>query len=251
MRTAMKHLLPAALSALALALAAVPAAAQVGNGNFNGLDGWSTGGDAAAIGGHLVLTTASASQQDDADAGLAGGARNVSGNEPLAAGGGPGSLEDFLGVAPGAVDPDPANFVVAYEGSAASQSFFAAAGSQLAFAWDLSTLDTRHDASAADIAFIVLDGQVIVLGNTLAATSPLGGDYATHTGWTGFSTPTFANAGTHTVSFGVADVGDYVDTSALSVSDVGVVMPSVPEPSSLALLAAGLGLLALRSRRRR
>ena len=229
----MKPLIPAALSALALALVAAPAAAQVVNGNFNGLDGWSTGGDAAATDGHLMLTTASASQQDDADAGLAAGARNVSGHEPLVAGGGPGSLEEFLGVAPGAVDPDPASFVAAYEGSAASQSFWAPAGSDLAFLWDLSTLDTRHDAGLADVAFIVLDGQVIALGSTLAATSPIaGGDYVSHTGWNGFTTR-FTSAGTHTLSFGVADVGDYIDTSALSVSDVG------------------LGLLGLQARRRR
>jgi len=247
----MKQTIPAALSALALALAAGPAAAQVGNGNFNGLTGWSTGGDAAAIGGHLVLTNASASQQDDADAGLPAGARNVSGNEPLVAGGGPGSLEEFLGVAPGAVDPDPASFVAAYEGSAASQSFFAAAGSQLTFQWDLSTLDARRDAGLADVAFVVIDGQVITLGNTLAATSAIaGGDYASHTGWTNFST-TFASGGTHTISFGVADVGDYVDTSSLAIGDVGVAIPAVPETSPLALMAAGLGLLGLQVRRRR
>jgi len=167
------------------------------------------------------------------------------------AGGGPGSLEEFLGVAPGAVDPDPASFVAAYEGSAASQSFFAAAGSQLTFQWDLSTLDARRDAGLADVAFVVIDGQVITLGNTLAATSAIaGGDYASHTGWTNFST-TFASGGTHTISFGVADVGDYVDTSSLAIGDVGVAIPAVPETSPLALMAAGLGLLGLQVRRRR
>jgi len=49
----------------------------------------------------------------------------------------------------------------------------------------------------------------------------------------------------------VADVGDYVDTSSLAIGDVGVAIPAVPETSSLALMAAGLGLLGLQVRRRR
>ena len=244
----------AALSALLLALAAGAADAQVVNGDFNGLSGWTTGGDAASVGGnHLVLTTASSSQQDDFDAGLAAGARNVSGNDPLNAGYqiAPGAviLEDFFGVPLGSFDPDPANGVVAVEGSGASQSFTAAAGSHLTFQWQLGTLDQR-DPTTADYAFVIIDGQVTRLGDAfLASTANASADYAAQTGWLNWST-TFASGGTHTVSFGVVDVNDGLDTSALSVSGVSLVS-AVPESSSLAMLAAGLGLLALQARRRR
>lgn len=237
----------AALSALVLAFAAGPAGAQVVNGTFDGLAGWTTGGDAAAAGNQLVLTTASATWQDDFDAGLAAGARNVSGNEPLPVASGAGSLEAFAGVPPGAFDV-PATGAYAYEGSAASQTFTAAAGSQLSFRWDLSTLDQR-DPAQADYAFIVIDGQASRLADAFAATTPIaGGDYAAHTGWTDY-TATFANGGTHTVAFGVVDVGDFNDTSALAVAAVTV--SAVPETTPLALMAAGLGLLALQRRRRR
>ena len=241
------QLVPAALSALAMALAAGSAHAQVVNGGFNGLAGWTTGGDAASVGGdHLVLTTSSASQQDDADAGLPAGARNVSGVDPLYAGGGVGSLEEFVGVAPGAFDPDPAGIVFAYEGSAASQTFMAAAGSRLSFQWDLATLDQR-DPTQADYAFVVIDGQVTRLADAFAATTPTAdGAWLAHTGWTDYAT-TFANSGTHTISFGVVDVGDFIDTTALSVT--GVDVSAVPESPTLALMAAGLAMLALKRRR--
>ena len=241
----------AALSAIVLALAAGPAQAQIVNGGFNGLAGWTTGGDAASVGGdHLVLTTSSNATHtdaDDANAGLASGARNVSGADPLYAGGGTGSLEEFVGVAPGAFDPDPVNFVYAFEGSAASQTFTAAAGSRLSFEWDLSTLDQR-DPGLADYAFVVIDGQVIRLADAFAATTPTAdGAYTAHTGWMDYAT-TFANGGAHTISFGIVDVGDVIDTSALSIT--GVDVSAVPESSTLALMAAGLAMLALKRRRR-
>ena len=244
----MNKMIPAALSALALALGAGSAHAQVTNGSFNGLAGWTTGGDAASVGNdHLVLTTSSASVQDDFDAGLDAGARNVSGNHPLLTGGGSGSLEAFLGL-PGTPLDDPASGVYTWEGSAASQTFTAAAGSTLAFKWTLSTLDQR-DPTQADYAFAVIDGQVIKLGDAFAAsTANAGAGYAAQTGWLAY-TATFATGGTHTVSFGVVDVGDSIDTTALSVT--GVSVSAVPESSGLAMLAAGLGLLALQARRRR
>ena len=245
------QLVPAALSAIALALAAGSANAQVVNGSFNGLAGWSTGGDAASVGGdHLVLTTSSNSTHvdaDDADAGLASGARNVSGHDPLVAGGGAGSLEEFVGVAPGAFDPDPDSIVYAFEGSAASQTFMAAAGSRLSFQWDLSTLDQR-DPALADYAFVIIDGQLIRLADAFAAGTPTAdGAYTAHTGWMDYAA-TFANGGSHTISFGIVDVGDIIDTSALSVTGVNV--SAVPESSTLALMGAGLAILALKRRRR-
>ena len=236
----MKHILPAGLSTLALALAAGSASAQIVNGNFNGLNGWSTTGDAAAVGGnHLVLTNAY-DGSDDVD----GVNRNLSGNAPTVA----GPFENFVGIAPGSLDYDPANVQQAQEGSAAMQSFSAAAGSRLTFQWDLSTTETSTDPSVADLAFVVIDGQMITLANTLAATAPGSGDYATQTGWMNYSA-TFANGGTHTIAFGIVDEGQLTDTSALSVT--GVNISAVPESSGFAMLAAGLGLLGLQARRRR
>ncbi len=244
----MKQTSFAALSAIALALAAGSANAQIANGNFNGLGGWSTAGDAASVaagGSHLVLTNAYADGSDDAD----GIDRNLSHQNPWPTGGGDGSLEQFVGVAGGAFDPDPADFVQAIEGSAASQTFTVAGGSHLSFQWDLATTQTDGDPTLADVAFVVIDGKVITLANTLAATSALaGGDYATETGWADWST-TLAGAGSHTIAFGVVDVGSASNTSALSVT--GVSVSSVPESSTLTMFGAGLGLLAMLQRRRR
>ncbi|MFL6700167.1 MAG: hypothetical protein ACJ8GJ_23595 [Vitreoscilla sp.] len=244
----MKQTLSPVLSAIALALAAGSAHAQIVNGQFTGLAGWATAGDAASVsvgGNHLVLTNAWSDGSDDGD----GVNRNVSGSNPWPAGGGAGSLEQFIGVAGGAFDPDPASFVQAIEGSAALQTFSAAAGSRLSFRWDLVTTQVDGDATLADAAFVVIDGQVTLLANTLAAGSALGGgDYASETGWAGWST-TLAGSGTHTIAFGVVDVGSAANTSALNVTDVS--LSAVPEAPVLAMFGAGLGLLALCRRRAR
>jgi hypothetical protein len=233
-----------AFTLLALALAAGSAHAQVANGHFaNGLDGWTTGGDAAVVGGHLSLTNAYPGGLDDVD----GVERNLSGTAPLASGQ-PGGLEDQAGVAPHALDPDAAQGITAAEGSVASQTFLAAAGSQLSFQWNLSTMDVSGDPTLADIAFVVIDGQEITLGSALDATSPLtGGAYAADTGWADWST-TFATGGSHTIAFGIADIGDVLVSSALDVA--GVEVSAVPETSTLALMIAGLAMLAVKRRRR-
>ncbi len=246
----MKQMIPAALSALALALAAGSVHAQVINGNFSGLAGWSTAGDAAAVstgGNHLVLTNAWSDGLDDA--GTDGLNHNVSGNDPLATGGGAGSLEDFVGVAGAAFDPDPATFLQAYEGSAALQTFTLAAGGTLSFQWNFGTTETSGDPSLADAGFVVIDGSVTRLASTLDTVAFGGGDYSAQTGWQSWSA--LLAAGTHTIAFGVVDVGSTTDSSALSVTGVSVASVSaVPESSTLALFGAGLGLLGLARRRR-
>ena len=239
------HAIPAALSAIVLALATGSAGAQVVNGNFgSGLAGWTVGGDGAVVSGRLALTNAYSDGSDDAD----GVDRNLSGANPLVAGQ-PGGLEDAAGVPRNALDPDTADGITAVEGSVASQTFLAAAGSQLSFSWNLDTTDTSGDADFADIAFVVVDGKLTILGNILGATAApaAGSSFAAQTGWADWST-TLTSGGTHTVTFGVADVGDYFATSELDVGAVGI--SAVPESSTLAMLAAGLGLLALRRRRR-
>jgi len=239
----MKPSISLALPAIALALAAGSAHAQVSNGNFSGLAGWASAGDAAAIGSQLVLTNAFSDGADDAS--TDGKNHNVSGNDPLPAGGGAGSLEAFVGVAGGAFDPVPASFLQAYEGSAALQTFTLAAGGSLSFEWNFSTTETSGDPLLADAGFVVIDGQVSTLANTLDAAPVAGGDYAAQTGWASWST--LLAAGTHTIAFGVVDVGSAGDSSALSIA--GVSVSSVPESSTLALFAAGLGLLGLSRRR--
>jgi hypothetical protein len=241
----MKKTTPAALSALMLALVAGSADAQIVNGNFDDLTGWSTAGDAKSVadgGNHLVLTDALSGGSDD-DA-TDGRNHNLSGQDPLLTGGGVGSLEGFLGLAGGALDPAPGSLAQAVEGSAAQQTFTVAAGGSLSFQWRFGTTET--DPAQADYAFVVIDGTVHALTDTLPTAA--GTDYALQTDWTTFTQA--LSAGTHTIAFGVVDVDAFNDSSALSVGDVALGVSAVPESSTLAMFGAGLGLLALARRRR-
>lgn len=220
-------------------------AQQITNGGFeSGLAGWTVSGDASTQGSapeglsQLWLTTASSFGQDDFP--LAIGALNRSGIGAVAAGA-PGGIEAAVGLVFGALDPDHANGIDAYEGSAASRSVTASAGEVLSFSWNFGTTDTFND-----YAFFVVDGQLVPLADitqATLATSTLGNSFET-----GVATyrHTFLSAGLHQIGFGVVDVGDFSATSTLAIDNVQI--SPVPEAPALLMLLAGLAAAALRRR---
>ena len=147
-----------------------------------------------------------------------------------------------MGLPLGALDPDHANGIDAYEGSAASRSVSANAGDVLSFSWNFGTTDTFND-----YAFFVVDGQLVLLADitqATLATSTLGNSF--ETGVASYR-HTFLSAGPHQIGFGVVDVGDFNATSTLAIDNVQI--SPVPEAPALMMLLAGLGVAALRRRR--
>ena len=231
--------LVAGLWAVALTAQAQP----VTNGDFSaGLSGWEVLGDAsvqpaAPTGQQLWLTTASTAFEDDSP--LAAGVLNRSG-VAAAEVGVPGGVESFAGLTLGALDVDAVG-LMAFEGSAARQTFSAAAGDTLSFRWDFGTND-----ALADYAFVVLDGQFSRLAGSVDATLPGGFGDVSKTGDATFNV-TFASGGAHTLVFGVVDVGDFNLTSTLAIGNVQVT--AVPEAPALPLLLGGLVVAGLTARR--
>ena len=199
-----------AIACAALAtLAAQPAQAQVAT---TSLAGWNVYGDAVAASGAITLTTAFTDETPF----------NLSGHPAADI----GVIERAAGVAPYALDfaAEPG-----YEGSLIGQSFAVAAGQSLSFEWSFATLDRGF----LDRAFVVLDGTLVTLATSAAPGA------ATQT----FS-HTFAGAGTATLAIGVIDTGDFTGVSSLTLRNLALAgsIAAVPEPSTWALFAAGLGM---------
>ena len=210
-----------------------PARAAVINGDFAaGLTGWNSLGDVSVSAGAAHLSTASL---DVDDFPATAGAFNRSGNAAAPVGQ-PGGVEEFAGLALGQLDPDPLNGSWAFEGSALRQTLGVQAGDTLSFDWRLGTNEDPL-AGMNDYAFVVIGGVLTVLDDVFTG---LGSGRFTHT---------FGAAGSVDVVFGVIDTGDYVGSSWLSINTVQLSATTVPEPGSLALGLAGIGLLARRLRR--
>lgn len=121
------------------------------------------------------------------------------------------------------------------EGSALATSFSAVAGTRVSVNWSLSTVG--FDPAFADRAYVVLDGQLQTLATVGAALQA------------GTFSFTVGGSGTHTLAFAVMDVNDVAGVSQLALS--GLQVTPVPEPATVALWLAGLGVVGGIARRRR
>jgi len=234
---------------------AVPAAAALPPGGFDGsfesgLFGWTSTGDVAlSMSGpvapshglaYVLLTGASKTFQDDFPA--AAGAFNFSG----AAAADVALLEPLLGVAPGGLDPDPVNFVSAFEGSIIQRSLVVQAGSTLSFDWNFLTNESGP-APLPDYAFVSINGNLTRLADTGSVLQPS----SFFTLETGYKTTSivFASDATVVLGLGVVDVSDFTVTSALAIDNI--LITPVPEPQAYALLLVGLATLGALVRKRR
>ena len=226
------------LGLITLGTTAGPAgAASIANGGFEaGLSGWTAVGDASvatavfgtgpSAGANQALLTNALDDGDD----LSGTNHNASGTAPVDVGGADG-LEEQLGLAIGALD---AFFAEApTEGSGLVQTFTAGAGSRIVFDWNFLTNDT----SAADFAFVAVDGIVRLLADSLSATLIASGSpFASETGFMTFVSDPFTSSGLHRLAVGVLDLNDYISSSGLLIDNVR----GVPVPAGIWLIAAGL-----------
>lgn len=230
-----------------LAVACNAHAAPLTNAQFDqGLSGWQTAGDAAALSvtpwglalgtsPQLVLGTASTWADDDAP--QLAGAFNLSGIDPLAAGDAVG-LETSLGLSTSAFG------LAAFEGSSARQTFDVQAGERITFNWRLLTTDNGTRIDEPDAAWLVWHqgtpmqtGTAHMLGNIATLTMHSDGAAWLDSGLLQYSFVA-TQSGPLTLGWAISDVGSFGSTSLLLIDDVTV--SAVPEAESLVLLLAGL-----------
>lgn len=239
------------LAAAALIVTGVaPALAQgttFQNGSFDaGQTGWTLWGDAQirTTGSKTaVLSTATTAYEDDAP--LPAGFNNNSGVSPVNFYEAP----SIAGLLPTALDIGG----YAIEASAISQDFFATAGDTLSIKFDWAFLST--ESINPDFAFIAINDTVVkftdafTLPNVSTFNNTFGDFNDVAWGWSNASFSYTANAsGAVRLVLGVVDLNDDLSTSELRLDNISV--SAVPEPETIAMLLAGLGVIGAAARRR-
>jgi len=205
------------LISLSSILSTRPAQAAIINGGFDTGDfsGWTTLGDVSVQASLQALLKT----------------ENV--NDNFA------ELEQFLGLAPGALDTLGNGEV--FEGSSIKQSFTANAGQVLTFDWNFLTDETASNPDFNDFAFLTINNSLSELADTFSTFSTSQTPFARETGFKTFSY-TIPTTGTYTLGIGVVDVNDPGTNSGLLVDNVvlSTISTPIPEPNTVfSLLAFG------------
>jgi hypothetical protein len=219
----LRHLIAAAALCVA---GTTPAFALVTNGSFtDGLTGWQTIGDVSVQGVARRATLTTAYMDGDIEEFF-----NHSGVSAVDV----NDLAPFAGVNV----PDLDVGGTAYEGSAMKQTFNVAAGDMLSldFWFGLTSQDTGVEGFQ-DLAFVAIDG--LVVQTFTLGMLPSVGQFSYQ----------FLTGGPVTLAFGIVDINDYAGVSEFRLDNISVT--AVPEPETIAMLLAGLGLVGTAVRRRR
>ena len=186
---------------------------------------WDTLGDVNLVSKNQVLLSNDADLGDDLEFGYPSGAFNFSGTP--AVDNFLGDLEFFLGLNPYSLSESGE----AYEGSVLKTILTVQAGDKLSFDWNFFTNETSTllPDFFNDSAFLLVDNHVIKLADVADSTST-SSLFDSETGLQSY-TYQFTEAGNHTIGFGVLDIDDPTNSSALSVSNL-TLTNSQPIPES-------------------
>ena len=189
---------------------------------------WDTLGDVSVVSNNQVLLSNDADLDDDLELGVASGTFNFSGTpavDNLFK-----DLEFFLGLNPGDLSG-------VEEGSVIQTKLSVKAGDKLSFDWNFMTNETSEllPTSYNDHAFMIVNSQVIKLAN-VADSRSASSLFNSETGLQSY-TYEFIEAGNYNIGFGVFDLDDIINSSALSVSNITLNTPAnnqpIPESSSV------------------